>query len=115
MEKIKLNIHSTQELLERIRNQGEKERIKEQELLGKHKQIEIELKNIEERLMIIYQEIEQSKDEWNSYHTKEEELKNTLEEKVKKEKLLQKILKRLNRLENKMNPQRKKPIKRSQI
>lgn len=90
MEKIKLNIHSTQELLERIRNQGEKERIKEQELLGKHKQIEIELKNIEERLMIIYQEIEQSKDEWNSYHTKEEELKNTLEEKVKKEKLLQK-------------------------
>lgn len=90
IEAINKSFQEIEEEIENIRKSGEQKRLKEQDLLGKYQQLDYESQNIEKRSMILVQEIDLLKSEWQQYLEKEQQLNNELEEKGVKEQELKK-------------------------
>lgn len=88
-ETIEDNLLKIRERIEQIRTQGEERRLKEQELVGVSQQYNYEHKNMISRIEALSNEINQAINELNESVSKEQTVKQELEEKEKREKELQ--------------------------
>ena len=89
IEKVKLTENSIQEQIERVKEQGEEVRINEQKINGLIKQFEYELKSLNERLMLMDQDLSSNHKEFEEITKKIFSIETNLEEQGKIEKELQ--------------------------